>query len=211
MALTAVAMFAIAGCSSGYNLDKDASLKTDWGTVLQYKVDSNWKDTSLDSNSSYSASASYDSEEGDDFIIVHVDNTRGSSYGTPDIQTYEEWEDGLKKTFSRSAQDQVDWYKEMLSEDRSVDEFPDYSNCSLDEQDPITVGDTEFRTFKLKYTVTYSDEAYKKAKENQTDLQQSHEGENYYAVLKDGEHDMEVTATSYGLLKDFMNTMEISW
>ena len=216
--LAAIAALAISGCSN-YKLDKDGSLKTEWGTVFQYKVDSNWTEDRNDAlNDDGVASVYYSSEGGEEFIDIFIENTDDGSYQYSSDSTYADWLSCQEETYSASAADQADWYEENFSDSSYYDpeqadpnNYPDFTNYSMTEENPITADDMEFRVYKMEYTSTYSDSEYAEIKEKNPDFKQSTDNVIYYAILKDGEHDVEIATSDRKLLKNFMKTLEISW
>ena len=64
---------------------------------------------------------------------------------------------------------------------------------------------------KMKYTSTYSDSRAAEFRESNPDFEKTQSSTTYYAVIKDGSHDMEITAGSEKLLRDFLGTCTIKW
>lgn len=209
-AFTLAMSLSVCGCSKGYTLDKDDSILTEWGTRVQYKIDSSW-DTLGPSDSSFSSSADYYTK--DLYLHISLEDTEDSLYEYSSKSTYADWVDSEEEFLSQTPEEQA----EQLGGDPEYpdlsdpDNYPQYSNASINEVGTITADGNEFRVYKVSYTATYSDSYYLEAHEKNPDFEQVQDTEMYYALLKDGDHDVEIIATSEGLLNDFMKTLEISW
>lgn len=204
-AVTAIVIFvAIAAgvsCSGpSYKLDKDESIRTEWGTTVQFKIDKNWETNSTSNqNNEWSVHESYfgpaDSSDRA-YVFIDLENTGHRIYKYDSTATYSDWLESNKDFFDRHA----------TSENGVTQE-----NYSMDELGTIKVDGNEFRLYKQHYTLSYDDAAYAKAKEKNPDAKQNTDLNTYYALIKDGKHDMEVTANTEKLLKDLLGTMKISW
>lgn len=207
----------LCGCSGGVSsLNKDASLETDWGTVLQYKVNSNWEESDSASSDSL-ASVYYTDKNTKESIFISIDDADNLTYKYSSDSTYSDWIKNSEETYTRSAQDQADWYKKNMTgqnykeEYADPDMYPSYSNYSLDEVGQKDVSGCTFRIYKRSYTVTFSDSYIERAKEKNPDIQKTTDSTSYCAILKDGSHDMEITASSEALLNSFLSTLSIKW
>lgn len=191
-----VAIVAGVSCSGpSYKLDKDESVRTEWGTAVQFKVDKGWEEKVIsDSESSACTSYSGGEEKAKLFIFIDIDNTRGRTYKYSSSATYGDWLDN-----------QEEFIEELSSE------YLTYSGYSMDQLGDIDVDGNEFRLYKQQYTMTYRDDKYAEVKEKNPEAQKSYETTMFYAVLKDGRHDMVVDANNEKLLKDVLGTMTISW
>ena len=174
-------------------LNKDASLKTEWGAVLQYKVNSDWNETGPNSSDS-SAFVQYGSEDG--FLWIDITNTKGSLYKYNSESTYSDWIDYQEEYHTQAPKDQDD---------------PTYTDYSLEEIGTKQIGELEFRIYKMTYTVSFPDSFYEKVKAEKSDFKQNDSATYYYALIKDGPHDLEITANSEPLLNEFLGTLSIKW
>ena len=217
--LGAGAFFAINSglLGSSYSLTKDQSIKTDWKTTLQFKVDPSWKDTSSPSNDEDSASASYADEKGEPWVNISLKNVDGMYYKLNSATTYEDWIKLNGNVYTLSAEEQAQFYKDTMADSSyynanqaSADNYPDYKDYSLKELGSKTIDGVGFRLYKMKVTVSMSDKMYNKAKQNNSEAKQTTVMEVYYAIVKDGNHDLEIAASSEKLLNDFLSTLVIS-
>ena len=217
--LMAIALaFSCLGCSaSSYSLTRDKSLSTDWGTVFQFKVDPNWTEADSPKGTESMVFASYFSADHNEGASITATNTKHSSYKYSTTATYGDWMDSNEHFFSRTAKEQAQEYEKLMGssssykkEYASEDHYPDYKDCSISELGKESVSGTDFRLYKMKYTSAYSDAAYENIKKDST-IKQVMEHESYYAIVKDGSRDVEITATSEKILRDFLRTLEIKW
>ena len=188
--VAAIVPVCLFGCSGGtaasYNLNKDASFSTDWGALLQYKIDSSWEEHGASSFVSYSGN--------NGFVGIDIQDTNSSLYQYSTDKSYADWQDRQREHGLDSGSDDIE-----------------YSNYSLEEAGTTTIDGYDFRLYKEKYTATYSDELLEKFKESDPNAQKTQENEMCHAVIKDGTHDMVITASSESLLNDFVKTMTIKW
>lgn len=216
------ALFVVGCFGPNYKLDRDKSLSTSWGTVLQYKVDNGWSERDSAYSSEDSASVSYESDDGNDslFLNISVDNPSGSLRKYDSDSTYGDWLDSKEEYYTQSAEEQAAWYRENMSDYLSenptlgdANYYPDFKDYSMSELGSIDVDGTSFRLYKMEYTISYTDAAYANAKEKypDSDIEQSRKEELFFAIVKDGLHDAEIATTNEKLLKDFMGTMQIKW
>ena len=226
LALIGIAIICIAGCSSiTYRLDRDKSLTTSWGSVFQYKIDSRWSEpewSSKVSNDDNFASALYSSDNEDDWlgVSIHAQNPNGSLTKYSSTSTYGDWIDSQEKNYSQTAEEQAAWHKEHISKYTSSDpalddpnHYPDYKDFSLNQIGDRTINGAEFRLYKMEYTLSYSEKAYATLKEKNpgTSTPQQQRMTEFYAIVKDGSHDVEINTTNSQLLNDFLNTLQIKW
>lgn len=207
------------GCfGASYSLDRDESIKTEWGAVIQYKIDDSWAASPSNGANSYSATASFHGDSA--WLSFAMENADDSSYKYSSTSTYSGWLENQREFYTQSAADQAAWYKEYMSDSRYYDEsktnpsaYPDRTNYSMKEMGATRVGDVDFRLYTMKYTLSYSDEAYSRLKEEAPNTQQKQveDHEMHYAIVKDGTHDFEVGANDERLLMDFMRTLQIKW
>jgi hypothetical protein len=198
VAAMAVAL-ALAGCAPSYTLDKDAYLSTEWGATAQYKVDGDWEEykstgTDLDSY------ARYDSEDSHDSVSITLYNPASNIYGILGHPTYSDWLEYEEETHTGDGHD-----------DDSSNVHTSYSNYEAEEQDPMTIDGEEFRVYKITYTFTITTTGSSSSSSGSSSTTSSTNYEEYHAVIKDGLHDADISASSYQLLKDFAETTEIDW
>lgn len=204
-----VALFinACSGASSAkpYNLTKDEAIKTEWGAIIQFKIDEDWEEDEFYSEYDFfqndeKYTTSYHSQPRDDgsedYIYISIMNTDHEYYSNESTNTYAGFREDLES------------YKEMFVEDNDDLKSED---VSIEEQEPITIDGIEYRVYRLSFEVSYSDEQYEKIKENYPEIPQNDIFEQYYAVVKDGEHDMEIESYDKELLIDFANAVEVKW
>lgn len=194
-----IAIVAGVSCSGpSYKLDRDKSIRTEWGATVQFKIDKSWEELwSFDNDDSSDIAFSGGSEKSHTYVSVEIENTGSRLYKYDSSSTYGDWLDIQEKYGSSGSNDPDYAY--------SVDDY------SIGQIGTVETDGDEFRVYKERYTITYDDSTYAKYKENEPDSKQTNTREMYYAVLKDGKHDMEVSANNEKLLKDFLSTMKISW
>ncbi|MCH4184486.1 MAG: hypothetical protein LKF61_03275 [Eggerthellaceae bacterium] len=217
-AIFSLVAFATA-CSASYNLNKDDSVTTKWGTMLQYKIDKDWEKSSYSINDKSMADEDYHNSDDTIFVGLSIDNTNDSSYKYSTTSTYADWQDSMERRCTATPTEQAEEYKTTTPQNSSyyddeladADCYPTYSDYSLSEKDPITINNNKFRIYKLHYKATSSDTAYTEEKENNPNAEQSTACDVAFALIKDGTHDIEVSASSEALLKSYLNTLEIKW
>lgn len=205
----------IACANKPYNLTRDKSLKTNWGTVFQFKVDENWN--AEDESSDYSASASFTNDDNENLIIISCNNTAQGTGST----TYGEFLDSMEDTYTKTPQEWADMYIELdnlMGDDSNIDPkmleadyWPTFSDYTMEELDSIEVEGNTFRVFHMKVNISYSDSMFEDMLEQDPDAKQNEELNTVYGVLYDGEHAVNIISTDEELLKDFMNTLTIKW
>lgn len=206
------------GCSATPNLSKDASLRTEWGTVLQYKINSDWHTVS-DYSSDSQASIYYANEESKDTLSIEVDNTNSSVYKYSSASTFGDYLDLQEEYFSQTAEQQARSYKDYNSHSSSsidlskAENHPDYSDYSISEIKKEKIDGVEFRIYKQSYTATYSDSYVQTIHQNNPDsnFQKIQHATKYLALVKDGRHDLEITANNEALLNAFLETLSVRW
>lgn len=221
VAVMMVCVVCIVGCSgASYKLDRDKSLNTSWGTVFQYRVDDHWAEYKTDSSdkSEYSATARYvdEGKKKSNNLDIEVEDPKSPLKDISDDWTYGDWIDKWKETFSKSAQEQADWYRERLpsyGSEIDASHYPDYKDFSMTQYGTRTIGGAEFRLYKMEVTVSYSDAAYAYYKEEypEDDIEQVSKDQTYYAVIKDDQHNAQISSKDERLLNDFLDTLQITW
>lgn len=209
-------MVGLAGCGNSVALTKDESLKTEWGTVLQYKIGDDWE-TLPGYSIKTSVTTSYYDEATESSLGIDLEDTNSAVYEYDTTSTYSDWLQSKEEFYTKSAQDQADWYKENITGDSYEEEYAqpenyaDYTDFSIEEIGSEEVAGVEFRLYEMKYTSTYSDAWMEKIGEKNPDFDQVNHAVTYYAIVKDGEHDLEISANSEALLKSFLKTLTIKW
>lgn len=220
VAVSTVIMLAAAmlgGCSGkSYSLTKDAALVSKWGDTVQFKVDKSWDDSDTSySDDGYCAEywGSKDSKSASaNGVTLMLWNTDERAYKYHESGTYAGWQKSMEERYSKSAEDKA---KELNSYPTSstvdADEVSSYSNCSIQDMGAVTVDGQEVRTFSVSYHYKYSDSKYQKLKEHSSGAKQEGDATEYYGLIKDGKHDLEVSTKDSQLLKDVLSTMSFSW
>lgn len=217
--LTAIALLCVSCTSKSYNLNRDKSLSTNWGDTLQFRIDSNWSTDSPDYNSDFSKSMYFYNSDENLALSITAENTTRSSYKYSSTKTYGDWIDWTESLFSRSAANQADEYKQTHSKDdedydpeyASPDNYCDFTDCSITELASENNNGNNFKIYKLNYKASYSDAAYANLKNKWPDLEREYENERYYALVKDGTHDLEISTDDEGMLRAFLKTLTIDW
>ena len=194
-----VAIVAGVSCSGpSYKLDKDESVRTEWGTTVQFKIDKNWEEM-LPSNNEWWSRTSFtnNANKNHAYVSINLENAGSRLYKYDKSGTYSEWLDSQEEYFGTTSDHSDLGF--------TVDDY------SIKQAGTIDVDGNEFRLYKEQRVETYDDSTYAKYKEKNPDIKQTNEHETYYAVFKDGRHDMEVSANSEKLLRDLLGTMSISW
>jgi len=195
-----VCVLTCVGCSSTtYNLTKDEAIETKWGAFAQFKVADDWKrgtSTGGSNSSSIMEFTPADGGPGDGILTIKLNNTNLPSYSWGSSVTYKGWID----------------YREAVSDihDKPL-EGETVEDYSMEQIGTFSVGDTELRLYKESYNVNYSDKAYEAEKADNPNVEQKTFFEEYHAVLKDGKHDIEISAVDEGLLREFLKTLEVNW
>lgn len=203
--LLLLSAFVLAGCGgSTPQLNKDASLKTEWGALVQYKINDKWEEKSPSSLASY-ASVWYTTENNKLGIRVTINNPNNSTYKYSSTSTYSDWVKSEEKNhsdegISSSLSSSVDAYK-----------LPSYSDFTITEVGDKEAADITFRIYKETYTVSYSDKLAQEMKAKNPDFKQKEDCTTYYAVIKDGSHDMEISSSSDAILDSFLKTLSVKW
>ena len=207
------------GCAgSDYDLDRDKSLKTQWGTVLQFKVDSDWVKSDYPIDEDDSSYMAFYSEDGNVGVSISVENTAGSLYEYSSTSTYGDWIDSFEEFYTKTPEEQAEEYVSLFGdseyydpEEANPEYYDEYRDFSLDELNQVEIDGETFRVFKVKVTVVLSESRYEEAKKEDPDTEREWLSEAYYAILKEDGHDVEIYATSEELLRDFAGTMTIDW
>lgn len=219
LAVALLLAVAITGRSSkSYSLTKDAALTSEWGDTVQFKVDENWTNRVQDDNSSLADNlcrglwCADGDNEGNDAIYAALTNTQSSSYDYNNSATYAGWQEFMTNTYSKSAEEQADELNSYSSSEKmDSDSLISYSNCEVKDTGTVAVGNENVRTYSVSYHYQMSDSMYSKWKEKNPGLQQEGDRTDYYALIKDGDHDFEMHSRNSQLLKDVLSTMEFDW
>lgn len=207
----------LGGCSGkSYSLTKDAALVSKWGDTVQFKVDKSWDDSNTSySDSGYCAecwSSQNSKRDSANSVTLMLWNTGESAYKYHESGTYAGWQKSMEERYSKSAEDKA---KELNSYPASTtadaDELSSYSNCSIQDTGTVTVDGQEIRTFSVSYHYKYSDSKYQQLKERSSDAKQEGDTTEYYGLIKDDKHDLEVSTRDSQLLEDVLSTMSFSW
>lgn len=209
--LLAAAM--MAGCSGkSYSLTKDAALVSQWGDTVQYKVDKSWDDSNdATSNDSY-CSDTWNTQDWKTSVRVVLSNTDDTTYGYSKDSTYAGWQKQMENEYSKSAEEQA---KEINSLSTSAtvdaDNLTSFSNCQIEDTGTVSVDGQEIRTFSVSYHYKNSDSGDRNSNGSSANNQPEGDITDYYGLIKDGDHDLEVSASDSQLLKDVLSTMTFSW
>lgn len=190
--IAAVILLAVCGCSSSPKLDKDASIKTTWGELVQYKIPSDWESTKNSEELDFIAAKGY--EHGDDWIDVVTNNTKDRNYSRiHDDTTYSDWVQSQEEQHSGEAK----------GESSRVGTTIEYSDYKLEQTGTKEIDGVEFRLYEATYK-------YKAIDSQIADYDKSTQY-CYYAVVKDGTHDLRIGSNNKAVFNSFLDTITIKW
>lgn len=217
VAVVVTACLVIVGCgsaaSASYKLDRDKSIKTEWGAVAQYKIDSNWEEKTATSLKSHAITSYKTDKDKGNALVLDIANTGDSSYKYSSDSTYGDWLDSQENIYMNTKPEEMAEAARAAGDTAATaDDYPTYSNYKMEELGAQVVDGLEWRLYKMSYTRAYTDAKTQMLKEKDPNFQQSQNNEVYYAIIKDGTHDFEVYVYSnQKLLKDFLDTLTVKW